>query len=268
MLGSNNLFHIPGPLTAAQVAADPSQANATYLQRRERRYNRSARLGVSLDHRPEAGTQFSAMLYANPKYLQRSERGTFRDFTRYHVGGNVSAGMRGKLGEDVSSHLVVGADEAYQDGAILFYGLTAGGERAADLRDNKREGANNLGLFLHDELRFGESVALTLGARYDDITYHGQSFINPKLNGVKHFRGVTPKVGLTKMLSPTRSIYASLGGGVEAPAGNETDPAGTFGQDTIYSINPMLDPIRSTTIEVGTKHMMAVGTRLPAGHLV
>src|SRR6187401_2333325 len=116
------------------------------------------------------------------------------DFTRYHVGGNVSAGLRGRLSEDITSHLVVGADEAYQDGAILFYGL-ANGERATDLRDNKREGANNLGVYLHDELHIGESVALTLGARYDDITYHAESFINPKINGVKRFKGVTPKIG-------------------------------------------------------------------------
>src|SRR4030095_12001378 len=56
------------------------------------------------------------------------------------------------------------------------------------------------------------------------------------------------------------SVYVSLGGGVEAPAGNETDPAGTFGQDTIYAINPALEPIRSTTMEVGTKHIVPLGT--------
>ena len=40
----------PGPLTQAQVDADPEQANATYLQRDERRYNRVGRLGVTVDH--------------------------------------------------------------------------------------------------------------------------------------------------------------------------------------------------------------------------
>jgi iron complex outermembrane receptor protein len=257
--GANNLFHIPGPLTQAQVDNDPSQANATYLSRRERRYNRLARFGVSLDHRPESGVQFSSMLYANPKVLQRSERGTFRDFTRYHLGGNVSAGFRGRWSDNVSSHLIIGADEAYQDGAIQFYGLTNGERLATDVRDNKREGANNFGLFVHDELRIGESIILNLGARYDDITYHGESFINPKINGSRHFKGVTPKIGITKALSATRSVYASLGGGVEAPAGNETDPASTFGQDTVFAINPFLDPIKSTTIEVGTKHIVALG---------
>jgi iron complex outermembrane receptor protein len=52
-------------------------------------------------------------------------------------------------------------------------------------------------------------------------------------------------------------VYAGVGGGVEAPAGNETDPVGTFGDDTIYGINPLLRPIRSTTYEVGTKAIAA-----------
>src|SRR6185503_12474682 len=34
---ANNLMHVPGPLTQAQVDADPDQANPTYLQRDERR---------------------------------------------------------------------------------------------------------------------------------------------------------------------------------------------------------------------------------------
>jgi iron complex outermembrane receptor protein len=45
---ANNLMHVPGPLTQAQVDADPDQANPTYLQRDERRYNRVGRLGVSV----------------------------------------------------------------------------------------------------------------------------------------------------------------------------------------------------------------------------
>jgi hypothetical protein len=50
-----------------------------------------------------------------------------------------------------------------------------------------------------------------------------------------------------------------VGGGVEAPAGNETDPASTFGHDTVTSINPLLAPIRSTTYELGTKRLIVIG---------
>lgn len=254
---TNNLFYIPGPLTQAQVDADPQQANATYFARRERRYNRVGRLGATLAHQLTPAHAVSGMVYVNPKFLQRSERGTFRDFTRYHTGANLQYTGSGTVSRNVKSQFSAGVDDAYQDGAILFYGLTAAGERAGDLRDNKREGANNFGVFLQEQLEFGKKVSLTLGSRYDNIHYIFRSFITPALNDQRSFTRLSPKLGLLYRAGSSHTFYANLGGGVEAPAGNETDPASTFGQDLVHGINPLLDPIISTTFEVGTKHIVS-----------
>ena len=256
--GANNLFHIPGPLTQAQVDLDPRQANATYAARDERRHNRVVRLGTTVEHAVDSATSLSAMLFVSPKYLQRSERNTFRDFTRYHVGGNVTGRRQVTLSPASRMTLLVGADEAYQDGAILFYSLTPQGTRGPTLRDNKGEGANNLGVFVQNELWLRERLGVTLGARYDNVTYNYRSYITPQLSDRKAFARMAPKIGLTWLLDATRSIYANVGGGIEVPAGNETDPAGTFGQDTVYAINPLLEPIRSTTYEVGFKSIPAL----------
>jgi len=166
---------------------------------------------------------------------------------------------RSSLGDKVSSVLSVGADEAYQDGAILFYSLTPEGERGPELRDNKREGANNLGIFAQEEINLGERWGFNVGARFDAITYYAENFVDADMSGQKSFQRVSPKVGVNYRLSPTHSLYASVGGGVEAPAGNETDPASTFGQDSVYAINPLLDPIISTSYEVGTKQVAVLG---------
>jgi iron complex outermembrane recepter protein len=259
-VGSDNTFRIPGPLTAAQVAADPRQANTTYFNRDERRENRVARLGITLDHRPAERVGLSTLLYLNPKSLHRSERGTWRDFTRYHLGGNGTARITTPLGAGVRGTLLVGADYALQDGAILFYNLTLQGTQGDTNVANKREGARNAGVFVTEELAFGtgERWSVALGARYDDITYDYRDNMDPSLNAKKSFTGVTPKVGVTYRLTPTHSVYASVGGGIEVPAGNETDPASTFGQDTVTAINPLLDPIRSTTYEIGTKRLWAL----------
>ncbi|HEV8509322.1 MAG TPA: TonB-dependent receptor [Gemmatimonadales bacterium] len=253
-VGSDNTFRIPGPLTAAQVAADPRQANATYLARDERRQTLVARLGLTVDHQASDRVGLAALLYLNPKSLHRSERGTFRDFTRYHVGG--SGTMR--IGT-----LLVGADYALQDGAILFYSLTPQGTRGDTLRDNKAEGARNVGVFVTEELSLGSNdrVHVSIGARYDDITYDYRSYITPSLDAHRSFTGVTPKVGVTYRLTPQHSFYASVGGGIEVPASNETDPASTFGQDTVTAINPLLSPIRSTQYEIGTKRLWTLGAR-------
>lgn len=260
VLGANNLMHIPGPLSSAQYAADPKQANATYNTRDERRYNRLGRIGVAVEHAIDDKQSVSTMAYVNPKFLQRSERGTFRDFTRYHFGGNVQYNRVEMLGGK-ANRFTAGIDQAYQDGAILFYGLTADGKRARNLTDNKKEGAYNSGIFVEDELAVSDKVSLTVGARADHIDYYSATFFNnPKLNASKRFSQVTPKLGASWRVTPTHTFYANVGGGVEAPAGNETDPASTFGQDTITGINPLLEPIRSTTFEVGSKHAWVVGT--------
>lgn len=253
---SNDLFHIPGPLTRAQAETAPRAANLTYATRDERRYNRVGRIGLTVDQGLTDNTSLSAMLFFNPKVLQRSERGTFRDFNRYHLGGNAVFRAESQLGDRVRGSTIVGADAAHQDGTILFYSLSPAGTRGDTLRDNKAEGATNAGLFAQQGFLIADLVNLELGARYDDITYDYRSFITPKINAAKSFRRLTPKIGASFLATPTHSFYANLGGGIEAPAGNETDPASTFGQDTVYAINPLLDAIRSTTYEIGTKHLI------------
>jgi iron complex outermembrane receptor protein len=252
---ANDLFHIPGPLTMEQALQDPRSANATYAARDERRYNRLARVGLTLSHDLSSERSISGMLFVNPKILQRSERGTYRDFNRHHVGGNLVYRADHSLGNGMSGETVAGADGAVQDGTVLFYSLTPRGTRGTELRDNKAEGAMNLGVFAQERIRFSEQLDLDVGARWDKIRYDYRSFIDPGLDAVKSFSRVTPRVGLNLRLSPTHSLYASVGGGIEAPAGNETDPASTFGQDTVTAINPLLEPIHSTTYEVGTKQL-------------
>ena len=257
--GGNDRFQIPGPLTRAQSDATPERANATYAARDERRHNRLMRIGATLQHRVDSTRTVSGMLFVAPKILQRSERGTFRDFSRVHLGGNVVYRETHAIGASVRGRFTTGLDEAFQDGAILFYNLTPVGDRGLTLRNNMREGANNAGAFVEEQLSVGERLILTAGARHDAITYRNQDFLTPALDASRTFRRVTPKVGAIWKLGTTHSLYANVGGGVEVPAGNETDPVSTFGQDTVTSLNPLLEPIRSTTYEVGLKRIVTLG---------
>ena len=201
------------------------------------------------------------MLYVNPKYLQRSERNTFRDFTRYHFGGNVMA-RKSLTTASTRSLITLGVDDAYQDGAILFYTLSPTQDRGTTLTDNKGEGANNFGVFLQDELSVGDRLTLSLGARYDAVAYNYRSFLpNPPVSSDhRNFSRVSPKLGVSWLLNATHSVYANVGGGIEVPAGNETDP--TPGAPPAL-LNPLLDPIRSTTYEVGLKSVPASASVRP-----
>lgn len=263
--GASNLFRIPGPLTQSQYDINAQQADSLYIKRDERRFNRLGRIGITFSHNIGDAHSFSASAFVNPKYLQRSERNTFRDFTRYHLGGSFAYQNKSILSPEVNNTLLVGIDEAYQDGAILFYALAPDGGRGSTLTDNKREGANNFGFFVQDEIMVGEQWSLLVGGRYDDITYYGQSFVKPWLNDARSFKHFTPKAGMTYRMTSTRSFYANIGGGVEVPAGNETDPVPP---DTMHALNLLLDPVTSTTVEVGTKQLMELGTGDWGGTLV
>lgn len=260
LTAASNAFQIPGPLTESQFNADPSQAqndpaiySPTYVQRNERRFNRLGRIGTTFEHEFDEYNNLSTTAFLQSKYLQRSERNTFRDFSRYHTGGNVVFRNHRTWSESFKHSFIAGIDQQYQDGAILFYNQV-NGNRGTTLRDNKREGANNFGAFAQGEAMFGE-LSILAGLRYDNITYFYDNFINPKINEIRSFERITPKIALSYHLSPNMTVYGNLGGGVEVPAGNETDPPSVAGEDTVRAINSLLKPIESTTYEIGFKHV-------------
>jgi iron complex outermembrane receptor protein len=258
-LAADNRFGIPGPLTRAALDADPRQANAVYAERRERRHNRLARGSVHVDHRAGERVAVSAMLFAQPKHLRRSERGTYRDFDRHHLGGSLGARWEHAATPGLSATLAAGVDHARQGGAGIFYSLTEDAEKGTEVRSHQREGSANLGVYAQEQLSLGERLELVVGTRWDAVTYDVEDVLDPRLSDRRSFRRLSPKLGVVWRTSPEGSLYAAVGGGVEAPAGNETDPVSTFGQDTVHGINPLLRPIRSTTWEAGAKGLHARG---------
>lgn len=261
MSAATNIFRLAGPLTQAQFDSSAQQAQTVspnFVERDERRFNRLGQIGITLDHAIGDNHSITSMAFIQPKFLQRSERGTFRDFTRYHVGGNLIYKNFSIITDGVASNLILGMDNQYQDGAILFYGLKDG-HRDSVLSTDKREGANNFGLFLQEEVTIGDKFSVTFGARYDKIAYYNETYYDGGKNqsqiAEKTYNNVTPKLGLNYRLASDMSVYANLGGGIEIPAGNEVDPPGTLGATVI---NPLLEPMTSTTYEVGWKAMPQV----------
>ena len=98
------------------------------------------------------------MLYVNPKYLQRSERGTFRDFTRYHTGRQPDV-------PEQHATRAVGREPLSRRHRCRVSGWgdpvlrpDRGGRTRHDLRDNKREGSANFGAFVTEELDIGRAL--------------------------------------------------------------------------------------------------------------
>jgi iron complex outermembrane recepter protein len=253
----SNLKRYPGPLTQAQLDADPRQANPSFVSRDERRFNRVGRVGVTLDLEPSGSQTLSLASWVEPKALQRSERNRFRDFTRVHAGGSATWQLQTPVSDAWRVVWTAGGDEQFQDGAIQFYDLNPDGSRGTNLIANKREGANSAGAFAQVELRLGEDWSLRLAGRYDNLWYLSEDRIEPGLNATRHFTQVTPKASLARTFG-SHTLFAAVGGGVESPAFNEIDPPPPL--DTLTSLNPFLEPMRSTSFELGAKGDLASET--------
>jgi iron complex outermembrane receptor protein len=250
----SDLNRFPGALTQAELDVDARQANPTFVTRDERRWNRVGRAAITVDRAIGDGQNLSFNVFAEPKVLQRSERNRFRDFTRIHVGGGATYELRARLTPSLESRTVIGGDEAFQDGSILFYDLSANGGRGETTIANKREAANSAGGFAEQELRWSDRWSARLAVRYDNMHYISEDHILPALNAAKTFSRATPKGSLSYRFD-RHTVYAALGGGVEAPAFNEIDPPAPF--DTMTSFNPFLEAMRSRTYEIGAKGSVA-----------
>lgn len=248
----SNLFYIPGPLTINEFNSNPAQANRIYLSRKERRYNRLGKLGLNLTTSFDEKHDFDVKLYFVPKILQRSERGTFRDFNRYFMGLGIAYQYR-REDIGIKPRFIVGYDDSYQDGTILFYNLKEG-ERGDSLRTNKREAGRTSGLFFRFEIQPLEVFSVIGGARLDMQNYMGE--IYPA--GVKRvaqrdelrMRHLTPLFSILYKIGRNNSVYFTISGGVEAPAFNEVDPPPEL-KNVIF--NPLLKPMSSQTFEFGFK---------------
>jgi iron complex outermembrane receptor protein len=250
--GSTNNFWIPGALTQAQYDSSETQANPTYLKRNERRMNKTGRLAVELSKTFGSQHNVNVLAYVAPKVLTRSERNTYRNFNRFHIGGGMVYSWINP-NESFLKKIIGGVDEAFQDGAILFYNLK-NGERGDSLQTNKREGAETFGVFLQTEIKLLDPLNLTLGIRYDKQRYISEEFAagakrldSPDRLSLNHF---TPKAALLYRISDNHSLYVNIGGGLEAPAFNEVDPPPSIPN---VKLNPLLAPMTSMTVEIGAK---------------
>jgi iron complex outermembrane recepter protein len=254
---AENRYFIPGPLTEEEFNSQPTMANPTYEARKERRENTVGRFGASFgkwwkEHSVEL------LGYYSPKLLTRSERGTYRNFNRYHVGGGATYTWT-PSDLPVRPRVVAGLDEAYQDGTILFYSLVDG-ERGDSLRTNKREGANTLGAFAQLTIEPVPGLSLIGGARWDQQSYLSEVYpAGSKESGSKDellLSHVTPRFGLVYRYAPNHSFYVHVGGGLEAPAFNEVDPPPELPE---ADLNPFLKPMSSVTYEAGFKGVDVFG---------
>jgi iron complex outermembrane recepter protein len=106
---------------------------------------------------------------------------------------------------------------------------------------------DSYGLYAQDSLDLLPNLTITGAVRYDVTRYDFEDRLNALNSGAKRFNRVTPRAGLTYSPWEVATLYANYGQGFRVPTTDELFAFGGLGS------NPDLEPVTSTTYEVGLR---------------
>jgi len=248
--GASSVYKIAGPLTLQQVAEDESQANQASVKQDERRSNKVLRIGLAYQKYFDDEQSIAASFFISPRILMRSQKKSFRDFNRLHLGGKVQYNFAKSFSAGMQNKFSLGVDNQYQNGPSVFYSLSSTNERGTTLKQNKNEGGVNYGLYLHDEFSFNKFL-IDVSLRYSQAKYLLDDFVDPALSDKLTLNALTPGVGVSYQLNENNYLMVHYAKGVENPAFNEVDPPTYLA--ALKGLNPLLKPSTSHTLEAGLK---------------
>jgi len=243
----------PGGLTAAVAAENPRAAWPTHVTFRAGESLEQQRIGFVYTMPLGEGHSLSARNYYVWRDFENSlafQAGGIVDLDRFYAGGGLSYSYDG-FWLDRPNRLVIGFDYDNQDDDRRRFNNMAG-ERGAMTFD-QNESFKSLGLFLQNELSISEDLLLTMGLRLDEIEYEvtDRFLSNGDDSGRRRLDGTSPMVGLTYIVSPSLSAYATFSTAFETPSTTEfANPSGGGG------FNPSLGPQEAENFEIGIRGLL------------
>lgn len=235
---------LPGNLTKAQLAADPSQAaagNVALDQKRDFDLYRIANRTTWL--RPDASRIDLSGFYAHKKLDhpifqvldQRSD--DLGVDLRYEKAGDLR-GRRNRFVVGITPAIGLVADDRFQNVAGRRGAPTAAGKTTS----------TNVDLFAENrhELRPNTHLSLGLVATYAARDFEDDFLANGDQTDLQVFRGVNPKIGLLVDITPRASVFANLSRSFEPPSFGELANVGGSGLLA-------LDAQTATTLELGSR---------------
>jgi iron complex outermembrane receptor protein len=176
------------------------------------------------------------------------------------VGGAIEATHRGTIVER-DNVLIVGAEYTRHDvHSRTFEGNSSAPALTANLTDTQ----DAVGVFGQDSLMLardvllkGSTLVVTLAGRWDGLRHDIDDQLGGPSGGVFWFNRFVPRAGVNFNLTERLGFYASYAEGFRAPAFLELTCAGAGavcpGLQVGVAPDPPLQPVKTTTYEVGTR---------------
>jgi len=246
--GSRLDLRLPGPLSQTQLDADPdgaSPAAVTFgLGRRDNRYRAGARLEQVVGN-----GSASAYVFYGGRTLDFPTSTTIVDLNLHRFQGGASLRVPGVAGAPLDATIGLDYDNIFSPDRRWE---NVSGVHGA-LRDSGYFSVPNLGVYSQLEWQAARTADVTVGLRYDRVTYRFESessapgAIPPQERTFDH---VSPRLSTVWSPDSATLLYASVGRGVEVPA---------IGELSAGPGNPLL-PVRPKSLwnyEVGARRTVA-----------
>ena len=244
----------PGGVTASFAADQPRAARPQNILFNARQHYEQSRIGLVYDMPLSENNSLTARNY----YVWRDfiQFLPFQDsavpaFDRFFMGGGLSFNHEGAL-LGHSNQLVIGFDIDSQDDDRTRYDNDFGQLGALTAAQN--ESVVSKGFFVQDEFSVREDLLLTLGARYDEVTFDvtDQFLSDGDDSGEVTQTSASPMAALVYAMSPAINIYGRYSTSFEVPTTTEyANPDGSGG------FNQSLEPQLSKNYEIGIRGALA-----------
>ncbi len=253
----------PLGLTAAQLAADPTQAGTNAVARRTRKITSQNQLGSSLTHELDRDSSVTARAYYgtrdNLQYQAGAlaSTGSWVGLDRAYYGLGLQYNAQSRVGS-TPVRWVAGYEfdrsREYREG-----GAAALGEKTTTTRSEDNQ-AENSDLFAQATTLVSERVSVTTGLRYSTVRFASDDYYLADGNGSGRisYSAANPVLGVTWHVTDNMNLYANYGKGFDTPTLAEIayNGAGT------PAFNTTIKAARSQHYEVGAKWVPQTNTRV------
>ncbi len=253
----------PLGLTAAQMAANPSQAGNNATSRRTRKAVLQDQLGGSLVHTIDAERSLTARLYYgtrdNLQYQTglAASTGAWVGLDRSYYGTGLQYNQQGQIG---GRRVTWAAGYEFDRSRETRQGgVAALGEKKSTTRNEDNQ-AENSDLFIQATALVSDQLSMVAGLRYSTVRFasHDHYLSDGDGSGSTSFRATSPVLGLTYHASDDLNLYANYGKGFESPTLAEVAYRGAG----TPAFNTTLNASSSQHYELGAKWLPDPQSRL------
>lgn len=225
--------NIPGSLTAEEVVSNPTQANASNLDKQAGRFQTWTRIGLGQQY--QFNDNFSNHTSAFSYFYDLDHPLPYAYIRNFYE----SYGGRTKFNYDPHFSILF---TRFVIGAEFNEGLTKGTQyqnvqgKEGSINSNIDYRNTQYSVFYQSETALAAQTMLVFGLSYNSLNYKVNNYLKQNQSGIKKFKPqASPRLALSQNFSDALSLHASVSSGFSAPSSSEIRDADGMVNSTLQA---------------------------------